>query len=55
MLSGYKTYITGAVAIIAAVGAYLSGVDTIAQAGQLVFTAVLAMFVRNGVATGPTN
>ncbi len=50
MLSGYKTYITAAVAVVAAIGAYLSGDASIAEAGQTVFTALLAAFVRNGVA-----
>ncbi len=51
MLKGKKTYVTAIVAIITAVGAYLvgevSGPDTV----QLVFTALLAAFVRNGVGT----
>lgn len=51
MLKGYKTYITGFVAIVAAAGAFLAGDADIAQAGQMVFTALLAMFVRSGVAT----
>lgn len=50
MLKGYKTYITGIVAIVAAVGAYLSGDATVIEAGQLVFTALIGMFVRHGVA-----
>ena len=51
MLSGYKTYITAFVAVVAAVGAYLAGDADLAQTGQLVFTALLAAFVRNGVST----
>lgn len=51
MLKGYKTYITGVVSIIAAAGAYLSGDADIAQTGQMVLTALLAMFIRNGMTT----
>ena len=36
MLSGYKTYITGVVAIVGAVGAYLAGDATVANTAQLV-------------------
>jgi hypothetical protein len=49
MFAGYKTYITAGVAVISAVAAYLVGDATIMQAAQLVFTALLAAFVRNGV------
>jgi hypothetical protein len=49
MLAGYKTYITAGVAIIAAVAEYLTGDASLAAASQLVFTALLAAFVRNGV------
>lgn len=50
MLSGYKTYITAAVAVVTAVGAYLSGDAGLVDTAQIVFTALLAAFVRNGVA-----
>ena len=50
MLTGYKTYITGGVAIVGAVGLYLAGTDTLAQSIQLVITALLGMFIRNGIA-----
>lgn len=49
-LTGYKTYITGAASIIGAVALYANGTDTASQAIQLVITALLAMFVRSGVA-----
>ena len=49
MLSGYKTYIMGGVAIITAVAAYLVGDTTLADALQLVVTAVMGMFIRAGV------
>jgi len=50
MLSGYKTYIAAGIAVLTAVGAYLSGDATIMQTAQLVFTAVIGAFIRNGVA-----
>tara|TARA_R110000822_G_scaffold246126_4_gene374514 strand:+ start:1212 stop:1364 length:153 start_codon:yes stop_codon:yes gene_type:complete len=49
MFSGYKTYITAAVAVLTAIGAYLSGDASVAEAGQTVFTALLAVFVRHGI------
>lgn len=49
MLSGYKTYITGVVAIVTAVGTYLSGDATLAEAGQIAVTALMGMFIRAGV------
>jgi hypothetical protein len=50
-LSGYKTYITAGLAIIAAVGGYLIGQESAAQAVQLVITALLGAFIRSGVAS----
>lgn len=49
MLSGKKTYITAVVAIVAAAGAYLSGDADLMSTLQLVFTALLGAFVRNGI------
>ena len=49
MLVGYKTYVTAAVAIVGAVAAYLVGDADLMQTGNLVFTALLAAFVRNGI------
>ena len=49
MLSGYKTYIVGALGIISAIAAYLVGDATLAQAGQAVLSALLAMTVRHGI------
>lgn len=54
-LSGYKTYITGAAAILTAAGLYASGTDTAAEAVQLVITALLGMFIRSGVTTTATS
>lgn len=49
MLAGYKTYITAGVAVITATAAYLVGDATAMQAGQLIFTALIGAFVRNGI------
>ena len=49
MLKGYKTYITAALAIVAAIGAYMTGDASVAQTGQLVFSALLAAFIRDGI------
>lgn len=49
MLAGYKTYVTAGVAVIGAVAAYLVGDADLMQTANLVFTAILAAFVRNGI------
>lgn len=49
MFAGYKTYITAGVAVISAVAAYLVGDADLMQTANLVFTALLAAFVRNGI------
>lgn len=49
MLAGKKTYVTAFVAVVGAVAAYLTGDATMMQTAQLVFTALLAAFVRNGI------
>ena len=49
MLKGYKTYVTAGVAVIGAVAAYLVGDADLMQTANLVFTALLAAFVRNGI------
>jgi len=46
---GKKTYVTGVVGIIGAVASYLTGDVSIADAAQLVLTAVLGMTVRHGI------
>lgn len=51
MLSGYKTYITAAVAVVTAVAAYLTGEANFADTANLVFTALLGAFIRSGVAS----
>jgi hypothetical protein len=49
MFAGKKTYITAAVAAITAIAAYLVGDATLTETANLVFTAMLAAFVRNGI------
>ena len=49
MLSGYKTYITAVVAAIGAIGAYLTGEMSLADAAQIVVTSLIGAFIRNGV------
>ena len=49
MFAGKKTYITAALAVIAAIGAYLTGDATVAQTGQLIVSALLAAFIRDGI------
>lgn len=49
MLKGYKTYITGGIAVLSAVAAYLVGDLPLDQAAQLVLTAVLGMTLRDAM------
>jgi hypothetical protein len=49
MFAGYKTYITAGVAVITAVAAYLTGEADLMQTANLVFTAAMVAFVRNGI------
>jgi hypothetical protein len=51
MFAGYKTYITAGLAVLSAVAAYLVGDADLMQTANLVFTALLAAFVRKGIAT----
>jgi hypothetical protein len=51
MLSGYKTYIAGALTILGALGGFLTGNLGVDQAVNLVVPAILAMTVRHGVST----
>lgn len=48
-LKGKKTYITGFLSVLGAVGAYLAGDATLMEAINLVIPAILAMTVRNGI------
>lgn len=49
MLAGYKTYITAGVAIVGAVAAYLVGEADAMQTANLVLTALIGAFIRNGI------
>lgn len=49
MLKGKKTYITAIVAIVTALGAYLSDDMSSAEALQISFSAVMAAAIRNGI------
>lgn len=51
MFSGYKTYITAVVAIVGAVGAWMTGEMALNDMIQIVVTAALGAFIRNGVST----
>lgn len=51
MLSGYKTYLIGALTILGALGGYFTGNLAPEQAINLVMPAILAMTVRNGIST----
>ena len=51
MLKGKKTYITAAVTVIGAVAGYLIGDVSIADTIQLVVTALMGAFVRDGIKT----
>lgn len=50
-LKGKKTYIVAALAVVTAVGAYLTGDISPMEAGQAVLTAILGATIRNGIAT----
>jgi len=52
MLGGYKTYITGGLAVLGAIAGYLTGDMSLTDATQLAVTALLGIFVRAGVAKG---
>lgn len=49
MLSGYKTYIVGAMGILGAISSFLVGDATLADTAQMVLTAVLGMTIRSGI------
>lgn len=51
MLKGYKTYIMAGVTAIGAIAAYLVGDLNVAAAVQLVVTAVMGAFIRDGINT----
>ena len=49
VLSGKKTYVTGVLGLIAAFAGVLTGDATLAQGAQLGLTALLGIFLRNGI------
>ncbi len=49
MLKGYKTYITGAMAVLGAIAAYLVGDMSLADALQIGVSALIGMTVRNAI------
>ncbi len=49
MLKGYKTYIVAVLAILTAVGSWLTGDMTLAEMLQLVFTSGIGAFLRKGI------
>lgn len=49
MFKDKKTYIVAGIAVITAIGAYLTGDATLAEAIQLAITAILAATIRSGI------
>lgn len=47
-----KTFWTGAAAVLAAIGSYATGEATVAQAGQMALTGLVAIFLRSGLIKG---
>jgi hypothetical protein len=52
MFAGKKTYIVAALAVLGAIGAYLTGDATAAEAIQLAVTAIIGATLRSGIAAG---
>ncbi len=50
-IAGYKTYILGAAAILAAIGAYLNQAMTLTQMVEAIFAALGTMTIRHGITT----
>lgn len=50
-IAGYKTYILGASAILAAVGAYLNQAMTLTEMVEAIFAALGTMTIRHGITT----
>jgi hypothetical protein len=48
-LSGYKTYITAAIAVLSAIEGFAVGTSTLPEAMQLGFTGGLAAMLRLGM------
>lgn len=49
-ITGKKTYIAAALAVVAAALTYVQGEATLIEAAQLAFTAIIGAFLRAGVA-----
>lgn len=54
MLTGYKTYIVGVLAILGAGGGFLDGDLTAPAAIQMAITAIMGMTLRAGVSSAKT-
>ncbi len=50
-LSGWKTYITGAAAILTAIGMYAGGTITLPELLAAIFTAIQTMNLRHALTT----
>ena len=50
MFAGYKTYIAGTLAVLTAIGAYLSGDISLIDAINGIIPAVMGMTVRSAIA-----
>lgn len=53
-LSGWKTYIVGAGAIVTAIGAYASGAITLVEMVAAIFAAIQTMNIRHAITTTAT-
>ena len=49
ILQGKKTYVTAAIGLLTAVGAYLTGDMELQDAIRTAWVAVMAIFLRNGI------
>lgn len=54
-LSGWKTYLTGAAAILTAIAGYASGVITLPELVAAIFAAIGTMTLRHGITTSVSN
>lgn len=50
ILAGKKTYVTAALAIFGAIGAYLLGETDPGTTMNVIVSSLLAVFIRNGIA-----
>ena len=54
-LVGYKTYILGIGVIVSAICAYLAGVADLSQTLNVIWPALMGMFIRNGITNTVNN